>query len=125
MKTVIKKQRPRSLPPRIQLSGQRPRTDSLHSVAVSCSQLHQNIFVTVLARFNESLSLTPRFSEVVLDQFYSAAVSTASRAIRLNPSISGQIRVTFLRTNPQSTFGEPVKKSEITNPKKTLKFNFI
>jgi hypothetical protein len=115
MKTVIKKQRPGSLPPLIQLSAQRPLTESLHSVVLSCTQLHQNIFVTVLAWFNESLSLTPRFSEVLLDQFYSAAVSTASRAIRLNPSISDQIRVTFL----VALLPQAVKKSEIHNPPKT------
>src|SRR5258708_3055206 len=41
------------------------------------------------------LSLTPRFTEVAPQNSNPQAVSTASRAIRLNPSISDQIRVTF------------------------------
>src|SRR5260370_42316704 len=80
-----------------------------------------------------ALSLTPRFSprklsgqrEVGQPQRRLSSCFNSFPAIRLNATVSDQIRVTFSTSCPPEPPRKTVKKSDITNPQTTLEFNFI
>jgi hypothetical protein len=71
------------------------------------------------------VSLTPCLSEVDQPKRRLSSCFNSFPAIRLSASVSDQIRVTFSTSCPPGALRKTVKKSEITNPQKPLKFHFI